>query len=340
MVARRWLLELAMLAGTIGPAVAVDQGVALVIGNARYAGYPPTPACEASARIVASALARAGFAVRERSDLSNAAMGAEVSTFADAGASGAVPGAATVVYVCGYVASTADRLFLLPVSARLEREGDVRTQGLTARLLGAGMTGPARAGLVLLDLVSLPGDHFLLPDDAVAGAVLGNPGAGVGLIASRSLVTPGDGTTPLAAAAAASFVVPDLEMQAVVRQIAAALAGMPGQALTVREPERAAWLAGAPPAPTQLQTLPATPVPSQAAEPAPPATAQSPAPLPVDTDLRRVQLALQQRGYYAGKVDGRPGPETTAAIRRFQHELKADMSGRLTADQARQLLAP
>jgi peptidoglycan hydrolase-like protein with peptidoglycan-binding domain len=51
-----------------------------------------------------------------------------------------------------------------------------------------------------------------------------------------------------------------------------------------------------------------------------------------------VQLALQRLGYYAGQVDGVFGPESLAAIRRFQHELGAEMTGRLTADQAARLL--
>ena len=58
-----------------------------------------------------------------------------------------------------------------------------------------------------------------------------------------------------------------------------------------------------------------------------------------DLDRRRVQLALQRLGYYAGTVDGVYGAESLAAIRRFQHELGADMTGRLTNDQARRLLA-
>ena len=55
--------------------------------------------------------------------------------------------------------------------------------------------------------------------------------------------------------------------------------------------------------------------------------------------MRRVQLALQKLGYYAGKVDGVIGSDTLAASRRFQHELGAEMTGRLTKDQAERLLA-
>lgn len=58
-----------------------------------------------------------------------------------------------------------------------------------------------------------------------------------------------------------------------------------------------------------------------------------------EADRRRVQAALAQLGYYDGRVDGRFGPETRAAIRHFQHEIGADMTGRLTPEQAGRLVA-
>jgi peptidoglycan hydrolase-like protein with peptidoglycan-binding domain len=69
-----------------------------------------------------------------------------------------------------------------------------------------------------------------------------------------------------------------------------------------------------------------------------------PPPLPeeermTDADRRRLQGALVALGYYPGPVDGLFGPDTRAAFRRFQHELGAEMTGRLTGPQAQQLLA-
>ena len=49
-----------------------------------------------------------------------------------------------------------------------------------------------------------------------------------------------------------------------------------------------------------------------------------------DGDRRLVQRALGKLGYYDGQVDGVFGPDTRAAIRRYQHELGAPMTGRLT----------
>jgi peptidoglycan hydrolase-like protein with peptidoglycan-binding domain len=56
-------------------------------------------------------------------------------------------------------------------------------------------------------------------------------------------------------------------------------------------------------------------------------------------DRRRVQAALAVLGYYDGRVDGQFGQETRAAIRRFQHEIGAEMTGRLTSEQASRLVA-
>ena len=56
-------------------------------------------------------------------------------------------------------------------------------------------------------------------------------------------------------------------------------------------------------------------------------------------DRQRVQEALQRLGYYNGGADGVFGPLTRAAIRRFQGDIGAEMSGRLTAEEASQLVS-
>jgi peptidoglycan hydrolase-like protein with peptidoglycan-binding domain len=53
---------------------------------------------------------------------------------------------------------------------------------------------------------------------------------------------------------------------------------------------------------------------------------------------RQIQEALRRLDYYKGPVDGVFGPLTRAAIRRFQHEIKAGTTGHLTAEEANRLV--
>ena len=52
-----------------------------------------------------------------------------------------------------------------------------------------------------------------------------------------------------------------------------------------------------------------------------------------------MQTELKRLGYYPGQIDGVFGPDTRAAIRRFQFEIGADMTGRLAPAQSARLLA-
>lgn len=57
-----------------------------------------------------------------------------------------------------------------------------------------------------------------------------------------------------------------------------------------------------------------------------------------DSERRRMQEALARIGYYAGRIDGLFGPETRAAIRRFQHEIGVETTGVITGEQAARLV--
>ncbi len=48
-----------------------------------------------------------------------------------------------------------------------------------------------------------------------------------------------------------------------------------------------------------------------------------------DDTVRNAQVALNEKGYDAGKVDGQFGPSTQSAVRRFQSERGLAQSGRL-----------
>ena len=172
------LVGASWLVGASCPQAAAQVPVAqaLVIGNADYAGFPRLGTCEVSATLVASVLSRAGFKVSRQSNPSNARLGAAIAALGDDAS--AVPGSRTLIYVCGYAVTYADRLFLVPTEARLEREADVLSQGIVARLLMSSVAGPgAGAGLVLMDVAPPPGRgtldfaSMLRPGDAAHGGL-------------------------------------------------------------------------------------------------------------------------------------------------------------------------
>jgi peptidoglycan hydrolase-like protein with peptidoglycan-binding domain len=51
-----------------------------------------------------------------------------------------------------------------------------------------------------------------------------------------------------------------------------------------------------------------------------------------DEQTRSVQESLKEQGFYYGSVDGQPGTETTAAIRRYQIRNGLEVSGQLNAE--------
>jgi len=335
------LCALVPLTRTANAAPAADgRRVALVIGNADYSALPALPACTASANVVTAALKRAGFDVAERLDLSNGEMGAAIADW-DASSSGA----SAVAYVCGYAGGYDNRAFLLPVSARIERDTDTLTQGILAKsLLDAAVRSRAKAALVLVDAVARPASTGRLALDTLAGAA---PTAAVGFAAASTTATPPQGATPLAVALSATLATSgtEIEIDKLLDALRQRVAASPGMQFAARAPSSPVWLVGGP--------APAPPPPSPAATPPPPATPTAAAPAPpapppavgpdeahmTDADRRRIQGALLRLGYYDGRVDGIFGPDTRAAIRRFQHEIGAEMSGRITPEQSGRLLA-
>lgn len=59
-----------------------------------------------------------------------------------------------------------------------------------------------------------------------------------------------------------------------------------------------------------------------------------------DEATRNTQIALKNRGFYYGNVDGVGGPETEAAVRRFQIRQGLKVTGTLTEETAQKLNRP
>lgn len=356
------------------PATAAPPArLALVIGESTYAALPALPTCSGSARSVAAALRHSGFEVTQRLDTTNGETDAALTGFAKRLAD--APGSTAVIYFCGYAASLDVRSFLLPVSATIERPFDVLTQGVVAKsVLATVVTTGTAGGLLALDVFAQPGNSTPLPLDRLAQGV-SMSGQGYVAVAETNSA---DATTPLAAALVSNLSAPTVETGALVGDLRHRLAAVAGAKLIVAQaPASASFLVGgappkpppaaaeeaaqppavpppaAPPPPQPPAAPPPAappPAPPQASPPAPPPpapTAAAPNPVPAmpeenqmtEADRRRVQAALAVLGYYSGRIDGQFGAETRAAIRRFQHEIGADMTGRLTAEQAGRLVA-
>ena len=332
------------------PALAAPPAYfALVIGESTYAALPPLPACAGSARTVAAILRHAGYKVAEKLDASNGEAGAALTKFARHLAE--APGSTAVAYFCGYALGLNGRNFLLPVSATIERPFDVLSQGLVASsLLDAIGSGHPLGSLLLLDVFARPGDTAPLGLKRLVQAL---PASGQGYLAVVEN-SPGDSRTPLAAALVGGFAAPATETSALIADLERRLGRIAGLRVAgVQIPSAPGFLAGGPaPRPPSIAKQPApvaaAPAPTQAVSPptpaAPtPAVRAAPPVMPeesqmTEADRRRVQAALGVLGYYGGRVDGQFGAETRVAIRRYQHEIGAELTGRLTPEQAGRLV--
>jgi hypothetical protein len=319
---------------------------ALVIGNGTYETLPSLPACLQSAHVIAMALRGAGFHVTEREDASRGAIGGAIDEFS--GWLAISPGAIAVIYSCGYTATFNDRLFLLPLSVNIARPTDILTEGVLGKYL---INVIARAGagpsVVAIDAVPTPDSPGPVGLDVLIRDSLPNDLGMIGVSQSQ----PGSAPTPLATALVAglkgSSVRTDALLAGVQQQLAAS------QTVTVAAqhmPVTPGFLVGTPPPPLQPPQVAAATAPPATAPPAvaatPPAPAPAPPPaiaMPSEEPMSRevrgwVQKDLAKLGYYNGRIDGIFGPDTRAAISRYQHELRADETGYLTAAQTVQLI--
>lgn len=325
---------------------AAPARVALVVGNGTYVNLPVIASCPLSAHAVSAALRRLGFDVVESEDTTSGGLDAAIGTFS--ARLSATPGAAALVYICGYGTAYNDRPFLLPVSASITRPSDVFTQGVLARtLLDALLRGKPSAAVLALDVIPAPDSPPQLGLNSLAP---GMPDT-IGMIAAVE-TKPAGGPTKLAAALVSALAGPVVQSGPLLATLDQQLAGSKAttEIAAKAAPAVSGYLAGAPapplpPAPVAQVAAPARAAAPPPAKPAPAATQPATAPpvvLPdeaqmTDQQRREVQIALATLGYYDGRIDGVFGPDTQAAIRRFQHEIHTDMTGTLTAAEATKL---
>ena len=322
---------------------------ALVVGSANYASLPGIVGCGRSANAVSAALRALNFQITERQDASTGGVDAGMSEFADHLVSGKGAG---FVYICGYATDFNNRTFLLPTTARIGRPSDVITQGILAKsMLATVSRDPSTVAVVVFDLIPQPGSSQRIDLDGLANATVPD---GVGIIAATETTT-SQAPTPVAAALVAALSGSDVSTEGVLAGVKAKLADSPSTLVAWHTPAHPGFLAGGPPpAAPRPPAPPPAPVIASAPPPvAPPAPVVPPvatpvavapqAPMPEESrmsefDRRQVQDALRRLGYYDSVVDALFGPETRAAIRRYQHEIGSEMTGYLTADQATRLV--
>jgi len=304
------------------------SGQALIIGEASYAALPRLAGCALSAHAMAAALRRLGFSVDEQVDASSGTLYGAIDRLVQH-----MTGAPAFVYVCGYIMGYNDRPFLLPVDANVTQPSDVLAQGVLLKsLLNVVVNGKPSTAVLAIDAVPFFKATAPLPLDALERPTLP---VTLGYIAVADAV-PGDLPMPLAATMVPMMNALPLEGAALLTQTRQQLSGLKdADVAALSLPDTRLYLAGAPPAVASTQAVASAP---------PPAAARAPLALPdewamTDDERRLVQRALSHLGYYDGRPDGIFGPDTRAAIRRWQYEDHEPMTGHLTSAEASKLAA-
>jgi hypothetical protein len=318
--------------------------IALVIANGQYADFPAIARCPPAAATARDSLRARGFEVIERSNLGRGEFDTAIGLLARRVA--ATPPAVAALYYCGYAADFNDRAFLLPVSAAVARDNDLLSQGILVKsVIDSLRRAPDSAGLVLLDVFQAP-DAPTRPMGRLAERL---PASRFAVVVAANRPD-GQGATALASAMREELAAPDAAVNGVANGLRRRLAADSVAAQVIAATADSAIAAEKRPAPPPpaASSPPASspPIAPPPPTPPPPPSFKAAAPKQVmadeehmtDGDRRQVQGVLAGIGYYAGRIDGVFGPETRAAIRRYQFEIKAELTGRLTAEQATRLV--
>src|SRR5450631_2549940 len=109
---------------------AAETRIALVIGNSDYASGPlPNPANDA--KLIGDALANLGFDVIARRNADQTTMKRAIQEFG-ARLEKAGPDSVGLFYYAGHGVQLNGRNYLIPTTARIEREGDVEIEAVSA----------------------------------------------------------------------------------------------------------------------------------------------------------------------------------------------------------------
>jgi len=311
--------------------------IALVIANGQYADLPGVSRCAPAAAMARDSLRAKGFDVIERNNLGRGEFDTAIGLLARRVA--ATPPAVAALYYCGYAADFNNRSFLMPVSAVLTRDNDLLTQGILVKsVIDSLRRTPDSAGLVLLDVFQPPN----APTGRMGQLAEHLSASSFAVIAAANEPN-GEGATALASGLRDELSTTDAGVNSVTNGLRRRLAKEPVLAQIISATGDASLAAEKRPAPQPTVSIPPTVPPPPAPLPQPSFTT-APQKHMVDddqmsdSDRRQVQNMLAKIGYYSGRIDGTFGPETRAAIRRYQFEIKAELTGRLTAEQATRLV--
>ncbi|MBN9086428.1 MAG: peptidoglycan-binding protein [Reyranella sp.] len=329
------LLGLGFTCCVVDAARSESSRIALVIANSEYANFPAVSRCTPAAATARDSLRAKGFEVIERNNLGRGEFDTAIGMLARRIA--AAPPAVAAVYYCGYAAEFNNRSFLLPVSAVLTRDNDLLSQGILVKSVIESLRHtPDSVGLVLLDVFQ-PSNA---PSRRMGQLAEHLPASSFAVIAAGNEPN-GEGATALALGLRDELSAADAGVDSVTNGLRRRLAKEPVTAQVIAATGDAALAAEKRPAPPSAASIaPPPPVP-----PPPPSFKAAPQRHVMvdedqmsDSDRRQVQTVLATMGYYSGRIDGAFGLETRAAIRRYQFEIKAELTGRLTAEQATRLV--
>jgi len=100
--------------------------MALVIGNAAYAGEKPLRNPGNDAQDVAAALQRAGVTVQRHTNLGRTEMNRAIDSFMQASEGAEL----AIIYYSGHGMQASGEAFLIPIDAKIQSERDVRSEGV------------------------------------------------------------------------------------------------------------------------------------------------------------------------------------------------------------------